>query len=76
MDVEELTQTIVNEYIKKNHRLCPGQIQRKRKQKVKICFNFVDDIRYSRYFRAYHHATTYEHRKRRDLQVTPFSATK
>ena len=44
VDVEELTQTIVNEYIKKIIVYAPDKSSGKRKQKVKIFFNFVDDI--------------------------------
>ena len=44
VDVEELTQTIVNEYIKKIVVYAPDKSSGKRKQKVKIFFNFVDDV--------------------------------
>ena len=44
VDVEELTQTIVNEYIKKIIVYAPDKSNGKRKQKVKIFFNFVDDV--------------------------------
>lgn len=44
VDVEELTQTIVNEYIKKIIVYAPDKSSGKRKQKVKIFFNFVDDV--------------------------------
>ena len=44
VDVEELTQTIVNEYIKKIVVYAPDKSSGKRKQKVKIYFNFVDDV--------------------------------
>ena len=40
VDVEELTQTIVNEYIKKIIVYAPDKSSGKRKQKVKIFFNF------------------------------------
>ena len=44
VDVEELTQTIVNEYIKKIIVFAPDKSSGKRTQKVKIYFNFVDDV--------------------------------
>ena len=44
VDVEELTQTIVNEYIKKIIVYAPDKSSGKRVQKVKIYFNFVDDV--------------------------------
>ena len=44
VDVEELTQTIVNEYIKKIVVFAPDKSSGKRQQKVKIYFNFVDDV--------------------------------
>lgn len=44
VDVEELTQTIVNEYIQKIVVFAPDKSSGKRTQKVKIFFNFVDDV--------------------------------
>ena len=44
MDVTELTQTIVNEYIKKIVIHAPDKFDGKRRQKVEIFFNFVDDV--------------------------------
>lgn len=44
VDVQELTQTIVNEYIKKIVVFAPDKSSGKRIQKVKIYFNFVDEI--------------------------------
>ena len=44
VDVQELTQTIVNEYIKKIVVFAPDKSSGKRQQKVKIYFNFVDEI--------------------------------
>ena len=44
VDVKELTQTIVNEYIKKIVVFAPDKSSGKRQQKVKIYFNFVDDV--------------------------------
>ena len=44
VDVPELTPTIVNEYIKKIEVYAPDKSSGKRVQKVKIYFNFVDDV--------------------------------
>lgn len=44
VDVEELTQTIENEYIKKIVVYAPDKSSGKRTQKVKIYFNFLDDV--------------------------------
>ena len=44
VDVEELTQTIVNEYIKKIIVFAPDKSSGKRTQNVKIYFNLVDDV--------------------------------
>ena len=44
VDVPELTPTIVNEYIKKIEVFPPDKSSGKRVQKVKIYFNFVDDV--------------------------------
>ena len=44
MDVTELTQTIVNEYIKKIIIHAPDKSGGKRRQKVEIIFNFVDEV--------------------------------
>ena len=44
VDVTELTQTIVNEYIKKIIIQAPDKSGGKRRQKVKIIFNFVDEV--------------------------------
>ncbi len=41
---EELTQTIVNEYSKKIVVFAPDKSSGKRTQKVKIYFNFADDV--------------------------------
>ena len=40
----ELTPTIANEYIKKIEVFAPDKSSGKRVQKVKIYFNFVDDV--------------------------------
>ena len=44
VDVQKLTPTIVNEYIKKIEVFPPDKSSGKRVQKVKIYFNFVDDV--------------------------------
>ena len=44
VDVQELTQTIVNEYVKKIVVFASEKSSGKRQQKVKIYFNFVDEI--------------------------------
>ena len=44
VDVTELTQTIVNEYIKKIIIHAPDKFGGKRRQKVEIIFNFVDEV--------------------------------
>ena len=44
VDVTELTQTIVNEYIKKIIIQAPDKSGGKRRQKVEIIFNFVDAV--------------------------------
>ena len=44
VDVTELTQTIVNEYIRKIIIHAPDKSGGKRRQKVEIFFNFVDDV--------------------------------
>ena len=44
VDVTELTQTIVNEYIKKIIIHAPDKSGGKRRQQVEIIFNFVDEV--------------------------------
>ena len=44
VDVPELTQTIVNEYIKKIIVYVPDKSSGKRTQKVKILFNFLEEV--------------------------------
>ena len=44
VDVPELTQTIVNEYIKKIVVFPPDKSDGKRRQKIKIYFNFLDEV--------------------------------
>ncbi|MDD7676009.1 MAG: DUF4368 domain-containing protein [Eubacteriales bacterium] len=63
VDVEELTQTIVNEYIKKIVVYAPEKSSGKRKQKVKIFFNFVDDVDIPVISEPIITQTTYERRK-------------
>ena len=63
VDVEELTQTIVNEYIKKIIVYAQDKSNGKRKQKVKIFFNFVDDVDIPVISEPIITQTTYERRK-------------
>ena len=63
VDVEELTQTIVNEYIKKIVVYAPDKSSGKRTQKVKIYFNFVDDVDIPIFFEPITTETTYGPRK-------------
>ncbi|MCD7792190.1 MAG: DUF4368 domain-containing protein [Oscillospiraceae bacterium] len=44
VDVSELTQSVVNEYIRKIIVNAPDKSSGKRRQKIKIYFNFVDDV--------------------------------
>ena len=44
VDVTELTQTIVNEYIKKILVYAPDKSSGRRQQRIRIFFNFVDEI--------------------------------
>lgn len=44
VDVTELTPTIVNEYIKKIEVFAPDKSSGKRRQKIKIYFNFVNEV--------------------------------
>ncbi|MCI7813989.1 MAG: DUF4368 domain-containing protein [Robinsoniella sp.] len=44
VDVTELTPTIVNEYIKKILVYAPDKSRGKRQQRIKIFFNFMDEI--------------------------------
>jgi len=44
VDVEELTQTIVNEYIKQIVVYTPDKSSGHRQQKIKIIFNFVGNV--------------------------------
>ncbi len=63
VDVEELTQTIVNEYIKKIVVFAPDKSSGKRQQKVKIYFNFVDDVEFPVISETITTETTYGRRK-------------
>ncbi len=63
VDVQELTQTIVNEYIKKIVVSALDKSSGKRKQKVKIYFNFVDEIDIPVISEPIITETTYERRK-------------
>ena len=64
----------MNEYIKKIVVFAPDKSGGKRQQKVKIYFNFVDDVEIPVISEAITTETTYGRRERRDLRVTPFSA--
>ena len=44
VDVTELTPMIVNEYIKRIEVFAPDKSSGKRRQKIKIYFNFVDEV--------------------------------
>lgn len=44
VDVTELTSTIVNEYIKKIIVYAPDRSSGKRRQEIKIIFNFIDEV--------------------------------
>ena len=61
--VEELTQTIVNEYIKKIIVVAPDKSSGKWTQKVKIYFNFVDDVEIPVISETITTETTYGRRK-------------
>ena len=61
--VEELTQTIVNEYIKKIIVFAPDKSSGKWTQKVKIYFNFVDDVEIPVISETITTETTYGRRK-------------
>ena len=74
VDVEELTQTIVNEYIKKIIVFAPDKSSGKWTQKVKIYFNFVDDVEIPLFPKRLLQKQPMDAEKRRDLRVTPFSA--
>ena len=63
VDVEELTQTIVNEYIQKIVVFAPDKSSGKRTQKVKIFFNFVDDVEIPIFSETITTETTYGRRK-------------
>ena len=63
VDVKELTQTIVNEYIKKIIVFAPDKSSGKRTQKVKIYFNFVDDVEIPVISETITTETTYGRRK-------------
>ena len=63
VDVKELTQTIVNEYIKKIIVFAPDKSSGKRTQKVKIYFNFMDDVEIPVISETITTETTYGRRK-------------
>ena len=78
VDMTELTQTIVNEYIRKIEVFASDKSSGKRKQKIKIYWNFVDELDLEIFSQpiVYERITkqTQNMQKRRDLRVTPFSA--
>ena len=63
VDVEELTQAIVNEYIQKIIVFAPDKSSGKWTQKVKIYFNFVDDVEIPVISETITTETTYGRRK-------------
>lgn len=63
VDVIELTPTIVNEYIKKVLVYIPDKSSGKRGQKVKIFFDFVDEIDIPALSEEIVTETTYKRRK-------------
>ena len=67
VDVTELTQTIVNEYIKKIIIHAPDKSDGKRRQKVEIIFNFVDEVEIPVLAEPMIAESTLGRRKRRDL---------
>lgn len=66
VDEPELTPTIVNEYIKKIEVFPPDKSSGKRVQKVKIYFNFVDDVEIPVISEPVVAKSTLGRRKRRD----------
>ena len=67
VDVTELTQTIVNEYIKKIIIHAPDKSDGKRRQKVEIIFNFVDEVEIPVLAEPLITESTLKRRKRRNL---------
>ena len=67
VDVTELTQTIVNEYIKKIIIHAPDKSGGKRRQKVEIIFNFVDEVEIPVLAEPMIAESTLGRKKRRDL---------
>ena len=67
VDVTELTQTIVNEYIRKIVIHAPDKSGGKRRQKVEIIFNFVDDVEIPVLAEPMIAESTLGRKKRRDL---------
>ncbi len=76
VDVEELTQTIVNEYIRQIDMYAPDKSSGHRQQKIKIIFNFVGYVGLGDVSEPVTYERTPKCRKRRDLSVTPSSAGK
>ena len=67
VDVTELTQTIVNEYIRKIIIYAPDKSGGKRRQKVEIIFNFVDEVEVPVLAEPMIAESTLGRKKRRDL---------
>ena len=63
VDVPELMQTIVNEYIKKIVVYAPDKSSGKRQQKIVIYFNFVDEVEVPALSEPIIAETTYQRRK-------------
>ncbi len=63
VDIPELTQTIVNEFIKQIIVYAPEKVNGKRTQKVKIVFNFLDEVEVPEISEPVITQTTYGRRK-------------
>lgn len=63
VDIPELTQTIVNEFIKQIIVYAPDKSSGKRTQKVKIVFNFLEEVEVPEISEPVITETTYGHRK-------------
>ena len=74
VDIPELTPTIVNEFVKKIIVYAPEKQGTKRVQKVKIIFNFLDELDMPMIGEPIVTESTCGRRGRRDLSITPPSA--
>ena len=63
VDIPELTQTIVNEFIKQIIVYAPDKSSGKRTQKVKIVFNFLEEVEVPEISELVITETTYRRRK-------------